>query len=81
MFSEKKHLGQRKWKGFIEKQRPATQHDRQLVHKYDFIIIYIQGETTNTPVHKFLLYLILLKIPPQHPILLYHNEYDKSIYP
>ena len=37
MFSEKKYLGQRKWKGFIEKQRPATPDDIQLLHKYDFI--------------------------------------------
>lgn len=81
MFSEKKHLGQRKQKGFIEKQRPATPDNIQLLHKYDFIITFIQGETTNTPIHKFLLYLILLKIPPQHLIIFYHNEYDKSIYP
>lgn len=47
----KETSGAKKAEGFIEKQEPATPDNIQLLHKYDFIITFTQGET---PISQFI---------------------------
>lgn len=85
MFSEKKHLERESERfhgnAIIISKDLLHQMTLYLLHKYDLIVIYTQGEITTTPIHNIFHNLTLLKIPPQLLILFYHNEYDSSSFP
>lgn len=85
MFSEKKHLDREseRFHGneIIISKDLLHQMTLYLLHKYDLIIIYTEGEMTTIPIHNIFHNLTFLIIPPQLLIPFYHNEYDSSSFP